>query len=135
MIRRLGIVALALLLSACRGDHPGEPLPGRVDIAVTPTPPIVGPNRIIIEIRDSDSQPVEGARVRLEGTMEHAGMVPVRESASEEGNGRYGIPSFDFTMAGDWILRADITLPDGAGGVHRSKVRVAGRPEADALAR
>jgi hypothetical protein len=45
--------------------------------------------------------------------MSHAGMVPVVDTAVAEDPGRYGISGFEFTMAGDWILTVEATLPDG----------------------
>ncbi|TVP57006.1 MAG: hypothetical protein EA351_06675 [Gemmatimonadales bacterium] len=122
---RSALLILLVLVSACRGGDTGEALPGTVQIAVTPTPPITGPALVVVEIHDDAGAPVTGAEVEVEGTMDHAGMVPVRETARDEGEGRYRVQAFEFTMGGDWILLAHITLPDGTTGVHRTRVRVA----------
>lgn len=53
------------------------------------------------------------AAVDVTGTMTHAGMEPVVRTASEVEPGLYRADDFEFTMAGDWILLADATLPDG----------------------
>ena len=128
---RPGLLILLVLISACRGGDTGEALPGTVELAVTPTPPITGPALVVVEIHDDAGDPVTGAEVDVEATMDHAGMVPVREVARDEGDGRYRIQSFEFTMGGDWILRAHITLPDGTAGIHETRVRVASGGAAD----
>lgn len=121
------LVPLAILLSGCRGDPP-DGLPVSARISVAPTPPLVGPALVVVELTDEEGAPVEGARVRLEGTMTHAGMVPVLADADATGAGRYRVQEFSFTMGGDWILRAHITLPDGEEGVRERELRVISGP-------
>jgi hypothetical protein len=102
-----------LLLSACRGEvDTGDP-DLFLDLAISPTPPAVGPGRLIISLTDSAGAPVAEAEVVVEGNMSHAGMVPVLDTAVAEEPGRYGISDFTFTMAGDWVLTVQATLPDG----------------------
>jgi len=84
-----------------------------LDVAISPTPPAVGPARLIITLADTSGAPVDGAEIVVEGNMSHAGMVPVVDTAQAEGPGRYGISDFRFTMAGDWVLTLRATLPDG----------------------
>jgi hypothetical protein len=117
------LVVLLPLLAACRGDA-GDDLPVEARISVAPTPPLVGPALVVVELTDTEGDPVEGARVRVEGTMTHAGMVPVFADAEPTGEGRYRVQEFDFTMGGDWILRVHITLPDGTEGIREREVRV-----------
>jgi len=113
---RKGVVlalALPLLLTACRGG-PDTGDPSLVlEVAISPTPPTVGPARLIINLRDTAGVPLEGAEIRVEGNMSHAGMVPVLATAQEEAPGLYAVSDFRFTMAGDWILTTRATLPDG----------------------
>ncbi len=119
------IPLLALTLAGCRGDSRADAhLPVGVRVAFAPTPPITGPNRLVITLTHPDGTPVAGAALRVEGTMNHAGMVPVFADAEEEGEGRYIVPEFDFTMGGDWILLLHLTLPDGSTGVPEHRVRV-----------
>jgi len=78
-----------------------------------PSPPIVGtPIVAHLTLRDADNQPVNGARLRLEGVMSHPGMAPVVAAVAERGNGDYEAP-LQFTMAGDWILIVTGELADG----------------------
>jgi hypothetical protein len=117
------LLALLPLLAGCRGDA-GDDLPVEARVSVAPTPPLVGPALVVVELTDAEGEPVDGARVQVEGTMTHAGMVPVFADAEPTGGGRYRIQEFDFTMGGDWILRVHITLPDGTRGVREREVRV-----------
>ena len=122
---------LAVLTGACRGDGPREQVPVEVDVNVAPTPATVGPARLVLVGRDSVGRPLEGARVRIEGTMDHPGMIPVRDSAQDRGEGRYVVPTFDFEMSGDWILLIRVGLPDGRESVHEHRVRVVSAPSPD----
>ena len=60
-----------------------------------------------------DGAGVSGATVELTGDMTHAGMVPVIAEATEAEPGLYRAETFEFTMAGDWIITADVELPGG----------------------
>jgi len=121
-----GCAALFLLGAAgCRGvEGEGDPAVS-VKIGISPTPPLVGPTRLLLEV-ERNGEPVQGARVAIEGNMSHAGMVPVLDSAREESPGRYGVEAFRFTMAGDWILEVRVELPDGGSALRRIPVRVSG---------
>jgi hypothetical protein len=124
--------ALTLLGAAggCRGEEPADTLPVDVEVRVAPTPAAVGPNLVMIEVRDSVGRPVEGASVRVEGTMAHAGMVPVVRDADSSAPGIYRIPDFELTMGGEWILRVHLELPDGRTGMRESRVQVVSAPPA-----
>jgi hypothetical protein len=120
---RVLVVAAFLALPGCRGGDVGDLDGFRVDVAMAPTPPVVGPNRMVLSLRDPAGEPVVGATVRLEGTMTHAGMVPVIREAAVDGPGRYRIDDFEFTMGGDWILLVHVTLVDGRAGTLRRDTR------------
>jgi hypothetical protein len=120
----LALLLVILFLPACRGDDVGDLRGFRVDVAMAPTPPVVGPNRIVLNLLDADGAPVQEAKVELEGTMAHAGMVPVRRMTDPDGAGRYRADDFEFTMGGDWILLVHVTLADGRKGTLRRDTRV-----------
>jgi hypothetical protein len=102
-----------LALGGCR-ENLDRGDPGLIlDVAISPTPPAVGPARLIITLEDTAGAPVAGATIVVEGNMSHAGMIPVMDTARVEAAGRYGISAFEFTMAGDWILTLRAQLPDG----------------------
>lgn len=101
------------LLAGCRGGGPEGDPSLVLEVAISPTPPAVGPARLIISLQDTAGTAISGAEIVVEGNMTHAGMVPVLERAQMEGPGHYSVGSFSFTMAGAWILTLDATLPDG----------------------
>ena len=104
---------LVFSVFGCRGEAPGADPGLSLVLAISPTPPGVGPARLLITLRDSSGGLIEGARIEVEGNMSHAGMVPVLDTAQAQEPGRYAVPDFRFTMAGDWILTVRATLPDG----------------------
>jgi hypothetical protein len=104
---------LGFALVGCRGDPETEDLGYDFKVGISPTPPTVGPARLIISLHDPAGDPVEGAQVLVEGNMSHAGMVPVRDTAQSEAPGQYTVSAFTFTMAGDWVLDLTATLLDG----------------------
>ncbi|OGO70653.1 MAG: hypothetical protein A2Z37_00715 [Chloroflexi bacterium RBG_19FT_COMBO_62_14] len=67
-----------------------------------------------------------GASVSLKADMTHAGMAPVLDDAEEVGEGLYRM-SFEWTMAGDWVLTVSGTLEDGRGFEHVLLVSVVGQ--------
>lgn len=112
-MRPVLLLFATLILGGCRGE-PEMGDPGlSLRVAISPTPPAVGGARLILTLEDSAGAPLEGARVVVEGNMSHAGMVAVVDTAVAEGPGIYGISDFSFTMAGDWVLDVQATLPDG----------------------
>jgi hypothetical protein len=117
-----------LLFFGCRGDiQPGDP--GiLLEVGISPTPPGVGPARLIITLQDTLGVPLEGAEVQVEGNMSHAGMTPVLATAEAQGQGLYAVPDFNFTMAGEWILTVVATLPDGRQTELRVGTNVVGAP-------
>lgn len=108
----------ALWLAACliglgcqppAGDGSGIAL----SWTVAPDPPATGPAAFSLTLTDeATGQPVERARVRLEGNMSHPGMKPVFGTAREVAPGRYE-GALELTMAGDWILLVEAELRDG----------------------
>jgi hypothetical protein len=107
------LLALSLVGTGCRGaPEAGDP-DLVLDLAISPTPPAVGAARLIITLRDTAGVALDGAEILVEGNMSHAGMAPVRATAEAEGDGRYSVQDFRFTMAGGWVLTTHATLPDG----------------------
>lgn len=109
-----GVLALAWGLSACgRVERVTQPDDGMVvTLAVEPTPAVVGDARLIVTLADRDGKPVEGARIEVEGNMNHAGMKPEFGRAEGGQGGRYVVP-IRWTMSGAWYVDVKATLPDG----------------------
>ena len=108
---RASVVVLALALTSGCHRTPDEANVG-VDLRVEPSPPKVGKAQLTLDVSDADGKPVEGATLRLEGNMAHAGMKPVFADAKEEKAGRYRAET-EFTMAGDWFVLVTGKLADG----------------------
>ena len=112
--RGLLAVLLALaLLSGCSQKKESDGLEGvKVDFKIDPDPPKVGPARTTIKLTDREGKALEGAVIKLEGNMNHAGMKPVFADAKETGPGRYE-GTLELTMGGDWFVLITGKLADG----------------------
>ena len=122
-IRTASIVLLALLsalvLSTC-GPRAEQSSGLNVTIlSVSPDPAAVGDAVITLQIHDADGKPVEGATIKVEGTMTHAGMQPVIVETEALGEGKYATKDFRFTMGGDWVIIVRATLADGNAAEQR----------------
>lgn len=111
------------VLAGCRGPAEGDAVTSSgtasVDSENDPTIQLelpdaatVGSTTIRVHLLEQ-GEGVEGAEVEFLGTMTHAGMTPVIRTAQEAEPGLYTADDFEFTMAGDWIVTAEATLPDG----------------------
>jgi hypothetical protein len=126
--RGLAAVGLLLLLGlvpwlvACTGrDDTGDfgADRARMGLQIGPPAPDTGAVRLVLRLTDPASgAPIAGATVAVEGTMTHAGMQPVLARARDEGDGRYQVDAFRFTMGGDWLLITRVTLPGGTRARH-----------------
>jgi hypothetical protein len=113
---------VAALLAGCGGDSGGDDPAGdrgreaggdvRVTLGLDPSPPMVGPAAVTLELATAGGAPLGGAAVRLEGNMNHAGMRPSFATLEETAPGRYE-GSLDFTMGGDWFVVVTAALPGG----------------------
>ena len=127
------LIAL-LLLAACgpreaADDAPAATSPSATDdglrtrVEVEGADPTVGPATVTVYLLE-EGEGVTGATVEVTGDMTHAGMAPVTAEAPQAEPGLYRTEGFAFTMAGDWILTADITLPDGTTRRATTQARV-----------
>jgi hypothetical protein len=67
---------------------------------------------VTVRLTGAQGKRVTGARIVLEANMSHAGMSPGFSDAREVEPGRYQA-ALAFTMAGDWVILAHVTLLDG----------------------
>jgi hypothetical protein len=118
---RAAILLLVILLAGCQRQ--ADQAPVDIKLSVEPSPPKVGPAQLMLEVADADGKAVEGATLRLEGNMAHAGMKPVFAEAKEEKPGRYRA-ELRFTMGGDWFVLVEGKLADGRA--FRKKIDVPG---------
>ena len=118
------VVGFAVLLWWWSSDsQPGEAAqpdadlvtvgPYQVAVSIAPNKPVVGENQVAIQLRDSDGEPLEGARVKAVGVMPAMGAMPTMYAPaeiSEVAPGHYAGP-FELSMAGAWPLTVTIN-PD-----------------------
>ena len=93
-----------------------------MELTIEPSPPLVGDSDLSLELTDADGA-VQGAQVRVEGNMNHAGMKPSFADLKEVEPGRY-MGTLEFTMGGDWFLLVTAKTPDG--GTIERKIDVRG---------
>jgi len=86
--------------------------PYTVTLSVTPNPPTSNqPATFSLGIRQSAShQPVKGAHVVLDGTMEDMGLDTSSIVAKAQGSGMY-VAHVPFSMGGSWQMQVAISLP------------------------
>jgi hypothetical protein len=104
-------LVLLLIASGCRPAATDAP-DVRVELTLHPSPPQVGSADATVALADAQGAPLENASVRLEGNMNHAGMVPTFADLDETAPGTY-TGTLQFTMGGDWFILATVTLPEG----------------------
>jgi hypothetical protein len=104
------LAAVALGSSCAKGTGAADDL--TVELRIEPAPPRKGPATLEVTLSDASKAPVRATSVRLEGNMNHAGMVPEVAQASEVEPGRYR-GEIEFTMGGDWFVIVDAALADG----------------------
>lgn len=139
MKRALILIICLLILPACRPpDAAADPNPASTSSSTpaaseglrvrveTEGDPALGAVPVLVYILD-DNTGVSGASVEVTGDMTHAGMVPVIAQASESEPGLYRADDFEFTMAGDWIITAEVELPDGSKEMVETSLTVPGQ--------
>ncbi len=88
--------------------------PFQVAVSVNPETPQVGKNHILIQVRDQQGQPVEGAKVRAVGEMPAMGAMPpmyAQADITETSPGIYQ-GEFELPMAGAWPLAVDLATDE-----------------------
>lgn len=109
------LVILCLSLAACRPPEANRSSGSSSPLSITITPPEaprLGEATILVTVREGDAL-ITDAVVEVTGDMTHAGMVPVISATELREDGSYQTTDFRFTMAGDWVLIAEVTLPSG----------------------
>jgi hypothetical protein len=122
----LAALAATSFTSACHRPPPAEDV--SISWTLAPTPPVVGSAVLTLRAVDGAGQPVESAKLRVEGHMSHPGMAPVLATTVERGDGVYEA-ELQFTMRGDWILLVSGSLPGGAAVQQRIDVPGVGSRE------
>lgn len=116
----LALAAVLLAMTGCR-PNTSQISDAQVDVVLDPSPPEVGTSNLSLTLADASGKPLEGANVRVEGNMNHAGMKPSFADLSEVKPGQYE-GTLEFTMGGDWFLLVNARLPDGRTVEHKVDV-------------
>jgi hypothetical protein len=114
---KLTLFACALMLltlTACGQTGSAMTSAADVDIAlqVEPEPLTVGETTLLVTLTDGSGSLIDGARLQIQGNMDHAGMMAVDRQINESINGVYRVP-FEWTMGGGWSVTVTAQLPDG----------------------
>jgi hypothetical protein len=104
-------VAAALAVSGCHRSA-GAAQGIAVEESIAPQPVSMGSEAVTLRLADAAGHPLTHAHIQVEGDMNHPGMAPVFSNAIETAPGSYQAP-LTFTMGGDWVVLAHITLADG----------------------
>ncbi len=116
VLKRLivGMCGAVLLLFAGSGCHSAssDSPDVKTELTLDPSPPVVGNNHLTLKLTDANGAPLEGAMVKVEGNMNHAGMTPSFADLKETKPGDYE-GTLKFTMGGDWFLLVSAETPDG----------------------
>lgn len=107
------VFASALLVTAAGCRPQGADTSG-IEMALTlePSPPVVGDANVALNVTDAKGEPVQGAEVKIEGNMNHAGMKPSFADLNETEPGNYA-GTLEFTMGGDWFILVTATTAEG----------------------
>jgi YtkA-like protein len=117
----IAFCASCVIVQACRQQESKSP--GLIFAhEISPQPPRVGKVTITLNIKDAADGAVAGARLNIEGSMSHAGMVPVFADATEIEPGRYRAV-MELSMAGDWNVTVHLTLSDGRKLDHEFEIK------------
>ena len=88
--------------------------PFQLAVSVQPETPQVGKNRVVIQVRDNQGQPLQGAKVRAVGEMPAMGAMPAMYAQADITEIAPGVyqGEFDLPMAGSWPLAVDVATDE-----------------------
>ena len=128
MKRLLVVLSVAVLsMIGCLGSPP-EPA-FQVTLRLSPTPPLIGPTRLIVDVADVGGHAVTNAAVSVEGLPEElTGRGATMAMATEEAAGRYVVPGFDLDVGGPWMMAVTVTASTGLSITRAFPISVYGGP-------
>jgi hypothetical protein len=114
--KKLAMVMVALLLAACGGDVEAGPtgVTGDLQLSLTtrPNPPVRNESAtVVVEVKDKDGKPVEGATVMLASGMIGMSHGGPKGQLADMGGGTYE-GAGKFSMGGTWRIEIEAS----AGG-------------------
>ena len=114
-ITTLAVILIGVLaLSACGGSAgSAAPTPGpQIALTTNPDPPVMGKVELIIDVKDAQGRPLDGANVLV--LASHASMsgMDQQRQAAAQGNGRYAITVEFKGMSGEWLITVQVRKGD-----------------------
>ncbi len=120
---RTALAALGLALACGSRSEPTAVQAAGIEIraATSPESPRVGENELLIELRDAQGRPVEGAGLEAEVRMQAMGAMPAMGGpapVSELGEGRYRA-AYKLDMGGTWMV--ELVAKPASGPIARAE--------------
>lgn len=104
------ILIVSVLITACSNVTTGQNPPAQtisIILNTDPITPIVGSNKLIMEIQNTNGQPLSGAKVDVSADHKDMSGMSMAGLATEQENGRYSITA-DFSMSGTWNITVSV---------------------------
>jgi nitrogen fixation protein FixH len=116
----LAALSLALLFFACTGKSSTSSTNSQsssasgptASIALDPSPPKAGHEKLTVTVKDADGNPVRGATVKIATNMPMMTMKGPDLTAHDKGDGTY-VADADLKYATSWTFDATVTTADG----------------------
>ncbi len=105
-------LVVALALSGC-GGAAATPTPAsgaQITLTTNPSPPKSGDVEVIVQVKDANGQPLDGASVIVIGDHTEMKGMMMQGNATAQGNGRYAVKA-NFGMSGMWKMTVQVNKP------------------------
>lgn len=120
-------LAVGMGITGCLGDGeaPADGAPWlEVEVATAPTPPLLGPTRVVVELSGPDGPVVDAAVQVRARPSDSEPPAPLEAEATHSERGHYVIPALDFPSGGTWTLEVRVRLADGVQATRTEELRV-----------
>ena len=84
-----------------------------ISLSTDPSPLRPGRATFMIDVKDTNGKPVDGATVSFDINMTAMNMGTQRGTATSQGNGRYSAVG-NMSMRGPWKVVISVKMPDGS---------------------
>jgi len=105
-------LVVAFALSGCGGTSAtSTPASGtQITLTTNPNPPTSGDVEMIVQVKDTKGQPLDGASVMVIGDHTEMKGMMMQGNATAQGNGRYAVKA-NFGMSGKWKMTVQVNKP------------------------
>ena len=122
----LSIFALTLMfaLGACGGTSAtATPSNNQITLTMNPNPPKSGDVEMIVQVNDTNGQPLDGASVIVIGDHTEMKGMMMQGNATAQGNGRYAVKG-NFASSGKWKMTVQVNKPGSPAMVQEFNIEV-----------